>query len=86
LRTLDSNRVVIHQFKASLDHSDPDILAHAQLIGWETENPTLCEWLELYAIQQTIETWIDHDQNAYVTRIVAELQQEDFLLYKLKWG
>lgn len=86
MKTLDSSKVVIHQFSSSLDHSDPDIIAQAQLLGWSEENNTLQEWLDLYAIQVYTETWLDHNLNTYVTRIVAELQQEDFLLYKLKWG
>lgn len=76
--------LIVHGFRVS-DTEDPEIYAAGPIIDWQ--NSEKGRWVMEHAIgKPTYTQHIDYNTYGYKYVIKAVLNDEDAMLYRLKWG
>jgi hypothetical protein len=76
--------VIVHKFTMG-DVEDPELYAAEPLWNWQQSEQG--QWVMAHALEAPV--WHQHaDQYSYGYRFIirARLRDDDYLIYKLKWG
>lgn len=76
--------LVVHGFRVG-DTEDPEIYAAGPIIDWQ--NTDVGKWVMEHAVEKPIyHQHVDYNSYGYKYIIKAKFNDEDAMLYRLKWG